>query len=175
MGEFRRKARQIDCYIKQTEPYSPWQNAAEGAIREVKRSSGRKMVKAKSPARLWDHCLELEGYIRLHTAIDNFELQGQVPETVASGQTADISPFVEFPWYGWLKYWDASAAYPEPKEVLGRWLGPALDIGPAMCAKILKSNGQVLYMSTYRPLTDAKLIDKSEKAVRDIFDKLIKE
>ena len=36
MGEFRHKARQADCHVKQTEPYSPWQNAAEGTIRELK-------------------------------------------------------------------------------------------------------------------------------------------
>jgi len=44
MGEFRRKARQMDCRIRQTEPYSPWQNAAESTIREVSRASGRKMI-----------------------------------------------------------------------------------------------------------------------------------
>ena len=36
MGEFRQKARQADCQVKQTEPYSPSQNAAEGIIRELK-------------------------------------------------------------------------------------------------------------------------------------------
>ena len=33
MGEFRKKAREANCRVKQTEPYSPWQNAAESAIR----------------------------------------------------------------------------------------------------------------------------------------------
>jgi hypothetical protein len=28
------------------EPYSPWQNAAESAIRELKKAAGRKMVRA---------------------------------------------------------------------------------------------------------------------------------
>jgi hypothetical protein len=44
MGMFRKKARVMGCYIKQTEPYSPWKNAAEGAIRELKRGAGRKMT-----------------------------------------------------------------------------------------------------------------------------------
>ena len=175
MGEFNRKAKQMGIHVKQTEPYSPWQNAAEGVIREVKRGSGRKMVKAKSPAKLWDHCLELEGYIRSHTAIDNFELDGQVPETIVSGQTADISPFVEFPWYGWVKWWDIPAGYPDRKEIYGRWLGPSVDVGPAMCCKILKSNGQVQYSSSYRPLNEQELNDEREKAERDKFDKDIEE
>ena len=32
MGEFRHKARQGDFHVKQTEPFSLWQNAAEGTI-----------------------------------------------------------------------------------------------------------------------------------------------
>ena len=36
-GKFKWKARQADCRLKRTEPYSPWANAAEGAIRELKR------------------------------------------------------------------------------------------------------------------------------------------
>ena len=37
MGEFRHEVRQADCHVKQTEPYSTWQNAAEGTIRELKK------------------------------------------------------------------------------------------------------------------------------------------
>ena len=37
MGEFRHKARQADCHVKQTEPYSPWQNAAERTTRAEER------------------------------------------------------------------------------------------------------------------------------------------
>ena len=59
-GKFKRKARRADCRLKQTEPYSPWANAAEGAIRELKRSFRRKMLRSKVPRRLWDHCLTLD-------------------------------------------------------------------------------------------------------------------
>jgi len=91
LGEFKRKARQADCHIKQTEPYSPWSMAAEGCIRELKRGAGRKMVKTKTPLRFWDDCIELEAYIRSNTAHDIFELNGEVPETIISGETSDIS------------------------------------------------------------------------------------
>jgi hypothetical protein len=175
-GEFRRKCREANCHVKQTEPYSPWQNAAEGAIREVKRGAGRKMLSSKAPKVLWDHCLELEGLIRSHTASEHFELNGQVPESVISGQPADISPFIEYAWYDWLKFYDQSASYPEDKEVYGRWLSPAIDIGPAMTAKVLKQNGQVIYLSTHRPITEDESNDMDELALRDAFvDKAIRE
>jgi hypothetical protein len=177
IGEFRRKAKQLGTHVKQTELDFPWQNAAEGGVRETKRGSGHKMVwkKTKSPARLWDHCLELEGYIRSHTAIDSFKLQGQVPETIVSGQTADISPFVEFGWYDWVKWWDGPAKFPEKKEIYGWWLGPALDIGPAMCVKILKENGQVQYTSSYRAVSDDEMVNDDEKKQWELFDKSIGE
>ena len=113
----------------------------------------QKMAKSSCPAKLWDHCLELEAYIRSRTALDKYELQGQVPEMIMSGQTPDISPFIEHPFSTWVKFWDNLAKYPEPKEQLSCWLGPAINIGPAIMAKIPKSNGQVLYMSTYHGLT----------------------
>ena len=132
------------------------------------------MTKTQTPSKLWDHCLELEGYVRSHTAINSFELQGQVPETVLSGQTADISPFVELPWYAWVYYWDSKAQYPESKEKLGRWLGPLISIGPAMTAKVLKPNGQLLHVSTYRPLSDDEMQDPGEKRKRDQYDSLLR-
>ena len=60
---------------------------------------------------------------------------------------------------GNISTFDTLTGYPEPKEVLGQWLGPAIDIGPAMMSKVLKSNGQVIYNSTYRPLTDDEMAD----------------
>jgi len=52
----------MGSHIKVTESYSPWRNAAEGAIKEFKKGTGRKMAKMQAPAKLWDHCLELEAY-----------------------------------------------------------------------------------------------------------------
>jgi transposase len=175
LGEFRKKAREAGCRIKQTEPYSPWQNAAEGAIRELKKGAGRKAAKSHSPEKLWDHCLELEGMIRSHTCLEHHELQGQVPETLISGQTADISSIVEHGWYDWVKFYDQNAKFPEPKEFYGRWLGPAPDIGPAMASKILKSNGQIIILSTYRGLSEDELSNKDQIKLRDHFDQMIKQ
>ena len=96
LGDFRRKLRQADCHQRQTEPYSPWMNAAEGCIRELKRGTSRKMLKTGSPKTLWDHCLELEGYIRSCTLNDIYETHGETPETVMTGNTANISHICEF-------------------------------------------------------------------------------
>ena len=107
--------------------------------------------------------VELEGMIWSHTALDNFELQGQVPETYMSDQTANISPFTDCEWYEWVKFYETTAQFPEAREVLGRRLGPSLDVEPAMTSKILKMNGQVINISSYRKLSLEELDDAKEK------------
>ena len=43
LGRIKKKCQDADCRIKQTKLYSPWQNAAESAIRELKKAAGRKI------------------------------------------------------------------------------------------------------------------------------------
>jgi hypothetical protein len=173
LGKFRKKCREADCHVRQTEPYTPASNAAEGCIRELKRGVGRKMTRTKSPKPLWDHCLELEAHIRSNTCHDIYELNGEVPETIVSGQTSDISPFVEYEWYEWCFFFDSSVSFPKDKEILGRWLGPSTDVGSAMTYKLLKSNGEVVHRSTVRPLTRDEVMDPVCINQRGAFDKVI--
>ena len=112
-------------------------NAAEGCIKHCKQGSSRAMLKQGSPKRLWDHCLELQALIRSNTALDIHGLDGQVPETVMSGQTADISAICEFEWFQLVMFYQPTEKYPNAKPTIGRYLGPATDVGTAMIHKIL--------------------------------------
>ena len=86
----------------------------------------------------------------------------------------DISTFSQHSWDEWLEFRDTTIAVPNSKEVLRRYLGPSIDVGPAMTAKILKANGQVVHRSTYRSLTDQEWVDEIEKKARDEFDERVK-
>ena len=163
LGPFRRKAKEMDCHTVQTEPHSPWENAAELVIRELKCSSGQKALQKRSPTTLWDHCIELESILRSNTAVFHPELNGQVPEKIMTGQTADISNLAEYEWYDWVVYWKKTADYPESKECYGRWMGPAIDIGCSIPAKILQENGHVIYNGTHQPLTQDEKDSRSEQ------------
>ena len=174
-GEFKRKCKQASIHRKQTEPHTPQSNAAETSIKELKNGTARKMFTSKAPKRLWDDCLELEAYIQSNTWNNRYINQGEVPETVISGETSDISTFCQHAWYEWLMFRDTSAAFPDSKEVLGRYLGPSIDIGPAMSAKILKANAEVVHRSTYRSLTEQELVDDNHKKERDAFDARVEE
>ena len=43
-GNFKRNLCKADCHARQAEPYSPWQQATEGCIRELKLAVSHKMI-----------------------------------------------------------------------------------------------------------------------------------
>ena len=115
------------------------------------------MVRAGAPKPFWANTIELEAYVSSHTAHDIYSLQEEVPETVMSGKTADTSQFCEFAFYDWVMFCNEPVAFSDANPVIGRYLGPAIDVGPALTTKILKANGEVVYPSTYRHLMDDKV------------------
>ncbi len=75
-----------------------------------------------------------------------------------SSDKADISQICEFAFYDWIMFRDQPVAFPDDNPVLGHNLRPVIDVGSALTAKILKANGdgEVVYRSTYRALTDVE-------------------
>jgi hypothetical protein len=65
-GEFRKKLKEADCHPRVTEPYSPWQQAAEGCISKFKWGSSRKMIKTGSPKSLWTITVNSRHTLLLH-------------------------------------------------------------------------------------------------------------
>ena len=84
--------------------------------------------------------------------------------------TADISDICEFEFYEWVMFNDSQATFLDTKFHVGRWLGPAVDVGSALTYKILKSNGQVVPRSTIRHLTLDELTNPDPIAMRIAFD-----
>ena len=81
--------------------------------------------------------------MRSKTSNDIFVTIGHVPETITKGTTANTSHMAEFGWYDWVMFQDnVLTYYPNDKLVLGRYLGLAIDMGPALTANILIDNGQ---------------------------------
>ena len=106
-------------------------------------SAGRKMIKANSPKKLWDDCIELEMEIRSCTANNVFELKSEGPKTVMKGETANITHLHEFGWYDWVYFRDNAVTYPNDKWVLGRWLGPALILAQHYLQRSYRKMGDV--------------------------------
>ena len=66
-----------------------------------------------------------------------------------SRETSDISQFCELEWFEWRMFHDETAPIPDDMLKLGHYLGPSIDVGQAMMAKILTQSGQVLHRSIY--------------------------
>jgi hypothetical protein len=117
-----RKLREADCHARQTKPYSPWQQAAEGCIRKVKHGVSHKMIKTGSPRVLWDHRVELEALICSSTSNSIYMMtNGKVPETNMTGSSANISHICEFGWYDWVMFRDNLPDFPDVKLILGQY------------------------------------------------------
>jgi len=174
-NDFRRKLREADCHLCTTEPYLPWQQATEGCIWELKRGVSCQMLSTGFPKALWDHCLVLQALIRSCTSNDIYMTNGQVPETIMTGSTADISHIAEFARYNWVMFHDNTPTFLDEVLTLGRYLGLALDVGSALTANILKANGQFVAGSTLRHLnlTDQELADPVHSHLRSSFDQFI--
>jgi hypothetical protein len=90
-GSFRRKLCDAGCHIRQTEPHTQSSNMGEGDVRELKKGVGRQILRSGFPKRFWDDCIIREAYVRSHTSLYIYVLEGQVPESKIKGETVDIS------------------------------------------------------------------------------------
>jgi hypothetical protein len=59
-----------------------------------------------------------------------YSLDGQVPQTIVKGETANMSAIALFCCYAWVMFRDTSIPFPEDNMVLGRDVGLAINIGP---------------------------------------------
>ncbi len=168
-GAFRRILKEVNCHLRMTEPYLPWQQAAKGCIHELKRGVSYKLIKTGAPKYLWDHCIELEGLICSLTANDIYATGGEVPETIMEGGTADISQICKFVWCDWVMFCNTvnTIVFPNKRLTLSRYyLGPAIDIRLALTAKILKQNGQYVCCLTLGHLTPEETLCMVQIAAR---------
>jgi hypothetical protein len=142
----------------------------EGGVRQLKRGLGRQILRSGCTKRLWDDCIIREAYLRSHTSLDIFGLEGQVSENKFKGETLDISTISEYDWYEWVKFRDTATKFPVSNIQLGRDLGAVIDIGPAIARKILKNNGSVMYRPSIRSLTPDDIQYPAEQKEGEEFD-----
>jgi hypothetical protein len=96
-----------------------WQNAAESAIRELKKAVGGKMVCTGVPKPFLANAIKLEAYVRSNTAHDIYSLQGEVLETMMSGKKSDISQLCKFAFYDWVMFCNEPIVFLDNNPMLG--------------------------------------------------------
>ena len=182
LGEFKKKCRRAQCPVHPIESYTPNANLAEHVARELLRHYTRVMTQKNPPEVVWDYCLDWCSLVRSHTALNIHSLDGQVPATKMTGDTADISFLAEFGFYDWVWYVQpkgdrAQDDTLEPslgRKKLGRYLGPSLSVGDAMCGTVLTEIGTRLERTSIIPLSAADKNDDSVKNRQGIFTEVLK-
>jgi len=171
-GEWKKICNEFMITTTYTEPHSPWQNRAEGQIRELKRHVQRKMKSRNVPKRLWNYCVKWSCDVRNKTASNLFALEGRTPYEAIYGHTPDISSLCEFDFYEPVWYFDPHT-FPEDNRLLGRWLGEAHQIGQAMCYWILTNTGKVIARSTVQAISEADINTEQVTSELKAFDSAI--
>ncbi|KAI2511702.1 Reverse transcriptase (RNA-dependent DNA polymerase) [Fragilaria crotonensis] len=159
--EFVRNVRKYSIDHRVTEPDRPNHNFAEGVIREIRKKWYRVMTKKNVPRRLWDYGLRWVCEIQNRTSNSSRELGGRCPLEKVTGESVDISEYLDFGFYDRVWYKD-NAGLGETK--LGRWLGVSHKVGTLMSFWVLTKECQVLSRTTVQRVTNL------EQQTQDVID-----
>jgi hypothetical protein len=81
-------------------------------------------------------------------------LRGRTPIEEVTGETPDITEYLDFRFYDHVWYWENAGL---GERQLGRWLGMSHRVGTQMCYFIIKQNGQVISRTSVQPITTLEL------------------
>jgi hypothetical protein len=91
--------------------YRPWQNQADGEIRELKKGIFKHSRRRGSPKQVWCYCGEWVSGIRRLVAHDTPALDGRVQADFMSGDTPDISEYCQFDCYQGVWFTDPKSPF----------------------------------------------------------------
>ena len=148
----------------------PNENPAEGSMRELKKRWYRIMMKQKVPQRLWDYGIVWICETGNLTVSSSKYANGRTPLEIITGETPDISEYLDFAFYDWAKY-RTNAGLGETS--LGRWLGVSHKVGQLMSYWILTLSGHVISCTTVQRLTNAEKETREWKQRMNDFDEKI--
>ena len=168
--DFMKAIREYEIIPHVIEPDRHNQNKVEGVIREIRKKWYRVMLKKKTPRRLWDYGLRWVCEIMQRTASWSGSLEGRTPLEMVTGETPDISEYLDFGFYDWCWYHE-NAGLGEIK--LGRWLGVSHRVGSAMSYWVLTSTCQVVSRVLVSRVTNLEQQTDEVQQQQGDFSKLI--
>ena len=138
-------------------------NKAENGVKLIKNRVHRTMETEGVHPRLWPYCLAYETDIfnRIWRPKNN-----RTGWESVTGNTPDISEYLDFKFYGWVWWWDLENKRPK----LGRWLGVNHHVGEALSSHILKANGQIITSTTVQNVTVEDALLPATQTLMEQFD-----
>ena len=130
------------------------QNPAEAAIRELKGRWYRLQSKLNIPDRLWDFGMAYIAETGNVIATSSRYAKGRTPLEMITGETPDISEYLDFGFYDWVTFRQNAGLGPLE---LGRWLGVSHRIGQLMSYWILPKSSIPISCTTVQRLTSLEM------------------
>ena len=109
------------------------------------------MVRKQVPRPLWDYGMVCVSEVMSLTFTTAGGLNGCVPHTHVTGETSDISEYLDFGFYDQIWYKDNAGLGPLRP---GRWLGISRGTGRLMTYHVLTETGSVLTRSSVQRVTE---------------------
>ncbi len=163
--EFVKQCQRNNISTHRTEPQRPNQNPALGVIREVRRRWFRTMIRKRVPRKLWDYGVRWTTQVMQQTSTQAGGLRGQCPLQAVTGETIDISEYLDFGFYDHVS-WKENAGLGETS--IGCWLGVSHRVGGLMLYWILTKNGTVQSRTTVQKITNLeKQTDEMKSAIQE--------
>ena len=168
---FMEQVRKHHIDLHTTEPGRYNQSKVEGVIRELRKNWFRTMHRKRVPKRLWDYGLKWVSEVCVRTSSDATNLKGRTPLERITGDTVDISEYLDFGFYDWCWYHENAGLGPTK---LGRWLGVAHKVGGLMSYWVIMINCTVIARTTVQRVTSLEMQATHMKERTQAFDRATK-
>ena len=168
--KFQQIIRKYEIPYHIVEHERPNQNPAESVIRELKKKWYRILYKMNCPIRLWDYGLQYAAEIMNVTASNSGNLNGRTPLELITGETPDISEYLDFGFYDRI-WFREHAGLGETK--LGRFLGVSGSVGSLMSYWVLPSSGIPEARTTVSRVTQLEMKTEANKERFKVYDEQI--
>ena len=158
--------------LQATDPDCHNQSKVEGVIREMCKKWFRVMIIKKVPHILRDYEIKWVAEIMQSTSGSEDSLHYCTSLEYFTGETPDISEYLDFAFYYWYWYND-NAGLVDTK--LGKWLSVSHQVGSLMPYWVITANGTVVSRTTVSRVTNIEDQTDYNKARIAALDKSIQE
>jgi hypothetical protein len=126
------------------------------------------MTRTNTPRILWDFCCQYTAELRNFLARPTPHLKGRTPHEILTGNTPDISEFLEFSWYEPIWYFEPEP-FPQQTRKMARWIGVAHRVGQAMYYWLLPPTGIPIARTTIQKIKqDDMMTDQVKDAINQL-------
>ena len=173
--EFQKEARRMRIMLHTTEQGRKNQNhAAEREIGFLAKRWKLRMTKKNVPKQLWDFGLIYESELLSRMARGNDRRTGY---EVVTGQTPDISEWLDFEFYDLVWWLDRSIKpnFTDNSRRLARWLGVSHRVGSDLCYWLITESGKIIAKTSVEHVTRSDYLEADKKAEIEKFNKQLEE